>query len=80
MSDDKDLSVSELIKLMAKVQRKSAHLLPIPVSFMKLIAKFLGKKSFSDRLFGNLQVNIDKTKNVLGFKPKYSFEDTFINP
>ena len=59
VSDDHDLSLTELIKLMAKVQNKTAFLIPIPVSIMKLAAKLLGKKSYTDRLFGNLQVDIE---------------------
>jgi nucleoside-diphosphate-sugar epimerase len=77
VSDDRDLSLSELIKLMAKVQGKIAHLLPVPVGFMKFGAKILGKKSYAGRLFGNLQVDIEKTKGVLDWKPPFTFEETF---
>ena len=77
VSDDHDLSLCELIQLMAKVQGKTAHLLPVPVTLMKLGAKLLGKTSYADRLFGNLQVDIAKTKQVLDWKPPYSFQDTF---
>lgn len=77
VSDDHDLSLRELIELMAKAQGKFAHLLPVPVGFMKLAAKILGKKSYADRLFGNLQVDIKKTKLLLDWNPPYSFEDTF---
>lgn len=77
VSDDRDLSLSELIKLMAKVQKKKARLISMPVGLMKLAAIMLGKKSYADRLFGNLQVDIEKTKNLLDWKPPYSFEETF---
>lgn len=77
VSDDRDLSLSELIKLMAKVQGKKAILLPVPVGLMKFAASILGKKSYADRLFGNLQVDIEKTKKLLDWKPPYSFLDTF---
>lgn len=77
VSDDRDLSLNELIKLMAKVQGKKARLLPVPVGVMKLAASVLGKKSYADRLFGNLQVDIEKTKKLLDWKPPYTFEETF---
>jgi UDP-glucose 4-epimerase len=77
ISDDHDLSLRELIEQMAKVQGKFAHLLPVPVSLMKLSALILGKKSYTDRLFGNLQVDIGKTKKILGWIPTYTFEETF---
>lgn len=77
VSDDRDVSLRELILLMAKVQGKSAYLLPVPLGLMKFGANLLGKKSYTDRLFGNLQVDIEKTKRILEWKPPYSFEETF---
>lgn len=77
VSDDRDLSLSKLIKLMARVQKKKAFLLPVPVGLMKFAATILGKKSYADRLFGNLQVDIEKTKKLLNWKPPYTFEETF---
>lgn len=77
VSDDRDLSLSELIKLMAKVQSKPAHLLSVPVGLMKFGAKILGKKSYTDRLFGNLQVDITPTLQILNWSPPFTFEDTF---
>lgn len=77
VSDDRDLSLSELIRLMARVQRKKAFLLPVPVKLMKFVASILGKKSYADRLFGNLQVDVEKTKKLLDWKPPYTFEETF---
>lgn len=77
VSDDRDLSLNELIRLMAKVQGKDSNLLPVPVGLMKFAASILGKKSYADRLFGNLQVDIEKTKKLLSWKPPYSFEETF---
>jgi hypothetical protein len=77
VSDDSDLSLNELILLMAKVLGKSAHLLPVPVGLMKFAATILGKKSYADRLLGNLQVDISATKQILNWSPPLSFEDTF---
>lgn len=77
VSDDRDLSLSELIRLMARVQGKKSFLLPVPVELMKFAAAMLGKKPYADRLFGNLQVDIEKTKMLLDWKPPYTFEETF---
>jgi UDP-glucose 4-epimerase len=77
VSDDNDLSLAELIQKIAVVQNKSAKLLPIPVGLMKLGALLLGKKAYADRLFGNLQVDISETKQILNWRPPFSFEDTF---
>lgn len=77
VSDDCDLSLPELINCIAKVQGKAVQLLPIPLGLMKFGALMLGKKSYSARLFGNLQVDIEKTKKLLDWKPPYTFNDTF---
>jgi UDP-glucose 4-epimerase len=77
VSDDNDLSLPELITEMALVNGKYPHLLPVPVSLMKFVAKILGKKSFTDRLFGDLQVDITYTKKTLGWKPPFSFKESF---
>lgn len=77
VSDDKDYSLRDLIELMARTLGKTPHLLPVPVSLMKLGAKILGKKSYADRLFGNLHVDISKTKTLLEWSAPFTFEDTF---
>lgn len=75
--DHYDYSLSLMIKEIAKTMRKTPHLLPIPMSLMTFGLQMIGKKSFADRLFGNLQVDIEKNKTLLGWEPKYSFQETF---
>ena len=77
VSDDKDYSLKDLIIQMAKTEGKFPHLLPVPVSMMKMAATMLGKKSYANRLFGNLHVDITKTKSLLNWQPPYTFEETF---
>jgi nucleoside-diphosphate-sugar epimerase len=76
-SDGVDLSLKQLLDKMARVVGKKAFLVPVPTKFMSTVATLLGKKSYADRLLGNLQVDIGKTKSLLGWKPKFGFEDTF---
>lgn len=77
VSDGRDYSLRELILEMGKSLNKTPHLLPISVSLMKLSARVLGKKSYADRLFGNLHVDIKKTQERLDWNPPYNFQDTF---
>lgn len=79
VSDEKVYSLKELIRLMGKSLGKYPHLLPVPVSIMKFIAALLGKTSYADRLFGNLHVDIEKTKTRLEWKPPFTFEETYKN-
>lgn len=76
-SDDHDLSLKEMIEKMALAQHKRAWLLPVPVWLMQILARLVGRSDYVQRLFGNLQVDIQKTKMLLGWHPPFQFEDTF---
>lgn len=69
VSDDQDLSTSTLLRFMAKAAGKPARLVPVPVSWFKVLAKVTGKHAVVDRLCGNLQLNIEHTKTTLGWQP-----------
>lgn len=72
VSDDDDLSTAGLIRALGVALGQSAHLLPVPEVFLSCGAKLLGKKGFADRLFGNLQVDITKTKELLNWHPPFT--------
>lgn len=74
VSDDEDVSTTQLLRAMARALHKPARLIPIPGAWLSLAARALGKASLSQRLCGSLQVDIDKTKRVLGWKPPVSLE------
>jgi nucleoside-diphosphate-sugar epimerase len=74
VSDDCDVSTTELLKLMTLVSGKKPILLPIPVSWLKALAGLAGKQAVIDRLCGNLQVDISHTKQTLGWKPPITLE------
>ena len=75
VSDDHDVGLSELMKLMAAAGGKNLWLIPAPIKLMSLCAKILGKSSVAERLFGSLQVDIEHTKNTLNWRPVVSIED-----
>lgn len=77
VSDGVDYSLKDLIVLMAKVERKTPHLLPIPTGLMKFGATIIGKKTYANRLFGNLHVDIKKTQSLLDWNPPHTFLSTF---
>lgn len=72
VSDDDDLSTAGLIRALGHALGRSAHLLPVPESFLSWGARLLGMKSFADRLLGNLQVDITKTKELLDWHPPFT--------
>lgn len=75
VSDDKDVSTTELLKLMTRAAGKKPWLIPVPMSWLKLAGKLTGKQAVIDRLCGNLQVDISHTKETLGWKPPITLEE-----
>jgi nucleoside-diphosphate-sugar epimerase len=71
---DETLSTPELIKKIAKTMGKKACLLPVPLAFIKLGCLLLGKKVAYTRLVGSLEVDDSETRQILGWKPPFSFE------
>jgi len=72
VSDDNDISTSQLLSNMAIALKVHNRLLPIPSSWLVLASKLIGKSAISQRLCGSLQVDISKTKELLDWKPPYS--------
>ena len=75
VSDDEDLSTTELLRRMSKALGKPARLVPVPASLLQLGAKLLGKQDMAQRLLGNLQVDISHTKKVLDWTPPVSVDE-----
>lgn len=75
VSDDHDVSTTELLKLMICAVGKEPCLLPFPLSWLQLIGKLTGKQALINRLCGNLQVDISHTKQTLGWTPPITVEE-----
>lgn len=77
VSDDKDVSTSEMVHEMAVALGKPTLQLPVPIWCYQLAGKLLGKAGVVDRLVGSLQVDITHTKERLGWKPPQTLEEGF---
>lgn len=75
VSDDQDVSVTQLLKKLARAMKVKAILLPIPVAIIQFAAAMLGKISVAQRLCDNLQVDITKTKEMLNWSPPLTLDD-----
>lgn len=75
VSDDNDLSTTELLECMEKALGKPSRLIPIPSSIIYLMATLVGKRSIAQRLCGSLQVDISHTKNTLNWKPPIGIDE-----
>jgi nucleoside-diphosphate-sugar epimerase len=75
VSDGEDLSTPELIRRMARAMNRPALLLPVPKSVLMAAATILGKRDMAQRLCNNLQVDITKSRDLLGWKPPISVDE-----
>ena len=77
VSDDNDLSTSQMVVLMAKAQGKANLSVPVPAWCFRLAGKVFKKDAVVDRLVGSLQLDIEHTKNTLDWIPPYTVEHGF---
>ena len=75
VSDGEDLSTTQLLRRMGAALGKPARLIPVPASALKLGAALVGKPELAQRLCGALQVDISKTKELLGWRPPVSVDE-----
>ncbi len=74
VSDGEDVSTTELLRRTAQTMGKKAFLLPVPASVLELGASLLGKRAVAQRLCGSLQVDIEKTRRLLGWSPPLTLD------
>ncbi len=75
VSDDDDVSTTQLLINMATALGVPSRLLAVPSSWFTFAVKLIAKPTISQRLCGSLQVDISKTKELLNWKPPYSSEE-----
>ena len=74
VSDQHDLSTTELIQLIAAAMGKPARLMPVPAAWLAGLAQLLGKGREASRLLGSLQVDSTAASNLLGWTPAVNVE------
>jgi UDP-glucose 4-epimerase len=75
VSDGDDVSTTELLRRMGQALGCPARLMPVQVSLLKLAAAMVCKRDVAQRLCGSLQVDIEKTRRVLGWTPPISLDE-----
>lgn len=74
ISDDQDVSTTDLLKKVAHALGKPSRLVPVPKSILLFLGGLLRKKAVVSRLLGSLQVDISPAKESLGWKPLVSLD------
>lgn len=75
VSDGEDLSTTELLRRMGMALGKPTRLLPVPKWLIERGAVILGKQALAQRLCGSLQVDINKSRELLGWVPPVSVDE-----
>lgn len=74
VSDGRDVSTAELLSMTARSMGKVPRLFSVPPAILTGIMTLLGKRDLARRLCGNLQVDISKTRDILGWAPAVEVE------
>ena len=75
VSDGEDISTTQLLQYTASAMGVSSRLMPVPALMIQVAAKLLGKGEVAQRLCGNLQVDISKARQLLGWAPLISVKE-----
>jgi nucleoside-diphosphate-sugar epimerase len=75
ISDGEDVSTPELLRRVAHAHGTSAHLIPMPPSWLGMMAKLIGKSATVDSLLNSLVIDSTKTKDLLGWRPIISMDE-----
>lgn len=74
VSDDYDVSTTQLMKTISAYLGVPSRLIPIPALVLRLLLGCLGKKDIAYRLLNNLQVDMAAAKDELDWHPPYKFQ------
>lgn len=75
VSDGEDISTTDLLRRLGGEIGKPARLIPLPLSWLALAAKLLGKREIFQSLSGSLQIDIRKANAILDWKPPISVDE-----
>ncbi len=75
VSDDHDVSTTELLKEIATAMHRPSRLLSIPQFLIEMLLILSGQRHISERLCGSLQLDISFAKTCLSWKPPHTFKD-----
>jgi nucleoside-diphosphate-sugar epimerase len=75
VSDDHDVSTTELLREITAAMHRPSRLISVPQSFIENLLGLLGQRHISERLCGSLQLDISLAKTRLSWKPPHTFKE-----
>ena len=70
VSDGEDISTTELFRKMAQALGRTSWMMPLPAPLLNLAAAAVGQRAITSRLTDSLQVDVSKTRDLLGWEPR----------
>ncbi len=74
IADGEDVSLRQLLVLMRRAMGRGPGLLPVPAGLFRLAGRLTGKQAVVDRVVGDLQVDISKARELLGWQAPFNVE------
>ena len=74
VSDGEDISTPDLLRRLGAAMGIPARLLPCPAALLKFAGRMTGKTEQIERLLSSLQVDSDKMRRDLNWRPPYSLQ------
>ena len=75
ISDDEDISTTDLLRRIGKYIGKPARLIPLHPKILSFLFYILSRQDFGDRLLGSLEVDITKAKKLLTWSPPKTLDE-----
>lgn len=75
VSDDHDVSTTELLKAIGAALNKPARLFNVPLPILKFGSQIIGKPRAYDGLCGSFQLDICQTKQKLDWRPPFNLQE-----
>ena len=70
VSDGEDISTTTLFKKIAQALGRPSLIMPLPASLVTMVAAAIGQSAVASRLIDSLQVDVSKTRALLGWEPR----------
>lgn len=75
ISDDEDISTTDLLRRIGKYIGRPARLIPLHPKILSFLFNILGRQDFGDRLLGSLEIDITKAKKLLAWSPPKTLDE-----
>ena len=75
VADGEDVSTSRLVFQIGQALGRPARLWFVPIVVLRVVARLVGRSSAIDRLCDSLQIDIQPTRDILGWTPPSSLDN-----